>query len=616
MKHLRFPIIFLLFSLLQARGLHATEYVTFSLKFAQEKITSTPKGEDYRKLYPEVFTIGSITNVRGLVYDQNTKDIILVGEKDKGRAILTLDDFVVALRARFIHGKWPLVSIDPTKDSKNTQMQIVRFEGGIDDTQFGEVLFNADYRLKQISMGLLPTGVPGLKSYWDLGMERVREDTIESSKIRSRFWFYPVLPSVSVREDVVAIKGLKVGVFTEVLSAEIDGKKIENLSTFNDSAGDMFAKTVSNNFEGLSKAHQSYLRLQGLLELVALTKAMAEMDKIPDLTFWIKEYRVKELKTKKEVEVLRRKEEYKFQGADRIYTGYQEFSGGVQLMAIALRLKAGDITALRDAVLKTKPKTDALSWSFVVGEWLIPTSTGEIKMEDLAGLFSHAVFLQQNKRYDDAISIYNKILMVKPNFAEAYSNRGSAYVMKGNYAEAISDYDRALDVEPHLTTAYNNRGFVYALLGINLRGITSFIKGSYSKAIVDFSYALSINPYDVNTYIMLGMVYHVKGQYDIAIGQYNKALSLSPEESEIYKYRGLAYADIAEYERAIEDYSYALNLAPNDTQLYRYRGLAFYYKGEHEKAKGDWLKAGEYSPTEGAALSIQQLLESLKGRIW
>ena len=56
---------------------------------------------------------------------------------------------MVALRARFIHGKWPLVSIDPTEETKKTDMQIVRFEGGIEETQFGQDLFDADYRLKE-----------------------------------------------------------------------------------------------------------------------------------------------------------------------------------------------------------------------------------------------------------------------------------------------------------------------------------------------------------------------------------------------------------------------------------------------------------------------------------
>jgi hypothetical protein len=144
------------------------EYVAFSLSVAQQKIIGVPTGQNYRVVYPEIYNLGGINQIHGLIYDRQTKDVILVGKYDPARQPLTLDDFAVALRARFIHDKWPLVSIDPTEETEKTQLQIVRFEGGIEDTQFGVDLFDADYRLKQIAMGLLPSGVPGVQSGWDL----------------------------------------------------------------------------------------------------------------------------------------------------------------------------------------------------------------------------------------------------------------------------------------------------------------------------------------------------------------------------------------------------------------------------------------------------------------
>jgi tetratricopeptide (TPR) repeat protein len=483
-------------------------------------ITSTQK--DYRKTHPEVFTLGGITKIRGLVYDRENKDTILVGERDPERAILTLDDFVVALRARFIHGKWPLVSIDPTEETEKTNMQIVRFEGGIENTQFGQDFFDADYRLKRIGMGLLPSGIPGFKTYWDLGMERAKRGIWRTYNIYSRVWFYPIIPCVPVKDDVAAIRGLKVGVFTEVLSAEIDGKKIEDLSTFRDETGDMFAKAVSDNFDRLAKVHPSFLRLQGLSELLAFTHAIENMEKIPDFSFWLKEYKVKRVSTKKEVEVLKRKEEYRVERRGMIYSGYWEVSGGVQLMAIALRLKAGDVTALKEAVLKTRPKPDTLSWSFVVAEWLIPTTPGMLKMEDIASLFTHAVFLQVQKRYDDALTLYGKIIELKPDWEWAYNNRGVTYGKKGLPDKAIEDYNKALEINPRYAEAYNNRGNAY------------FDKGLYDRAIEDYNKALEINPRYAGAYNNRGNAYFDKGLYDRAIEDYNKALEINPRYAQAY----------------------------------------------------------------------------------
>jgi hypothetical protein len=444
MRPLKFFIIFVLFFILQEESLPAEEYVAFSLKAAQKTVSS--EGE----YSSEVLNLGGITAVRGLVCDRKTGDVILVGIKDPTRAKLTLDDFVVALRARFIHNQWPLVSIDPTDETKETNRQIVRFEGDIEGTQFGEDLFEADFRLKKIGMGLLPAGIPNLKTYWDLAMEKAKKKADASHKICSRFWFYPVLPSVTVREDVVSIKGLKVGVFTEVLSAEIDGKRIEDLSTFQDETGEIFAKGVSDNFEQLARVHPSFLRLQGLDELVALTKAIEEMEEKPDLSFWLKEYRVKPVRTEKKIEVLRRKEEYELPMEGEVYRGYQEVSGGVQLMAIALRLKAGDVTALKEAVLKTRPKEDALSWGFIIGEWLIPTSIPTMDTSSAVILYAHGEFLFQQKDYDHAIACWRKVASAYPEIGETYFKIGMAFERKGMPACAADYYTKALQFDPFL----------------------------------------------------------------------------------------------------------------------------------------------------------------------
>jgi hypothetical protein len=302
---------------------------------------------------------------------------------------------------------------------------------------------DADYTLKQIGMGLLPAGLRGLQTYWDVGMERTKASAIESFKISSRFWFYPVLPSVAVREDVVAIKGLKVGVFTEVLAAEIDGKKIEDLSTLQDLAGDRFAKAVTDRFGELTTVHPSFSRLQGLDELVALTRAIEEMDDKPDLSFWLRAYRVQEVKTKRAVKILQR-EETSAGPRGRVYW----MSGGVQLMAIALRLKAGDVTALREAVLKTRPRGTPLAWTFAVEDWGIVGPLPDIDLQSTAELYAHGEFLFRQKNYDVAIAYWRRVVQVMPEMGEIYYRIGQAFERKGLRAVAADYYSKALAVDP------------------------------------------------------------------------------------------------------------------------------------------------------------------------
>jgi len=54
---------------------------------------------------------------------------------------------------------------------------------------------------------------------------------------------------------------------------------------------------------------------------------------------------------------------------------------------------------------------------------------------------------------------------LKPDYAEAYNDRGFAYYLKGNPERAIADYTRAIEPRPNYPKAYNSRGVVYMAHG-------------------------------------------------------------------------------------------------------------------------------------------------------
>ena len=53
---------------------------------------------------------------------------------------------------------------------------------------------------------------------------------------------------------------------------------------------------------------------------------------------------------------------------------------------------------------------------------------------------------------------------MKPDYAEAYNNRGSAKNDLGRRDEALTDYNEAIRLRPDLAVAYNSRGKMNALL--------------------------------------------------------------------------------------------------------------------------------------------------------
>jgi len=82
---------------------------------------------------------------------------------------------------------------------------------------------------------------------------------------------------------------------------------------------------------------------------------------------------------------------------------------------------------------------------------------------------SHIVLgtsLQRLKRYDEAISAFNRALSLAPDNAEALNGRGtSLFNGKQKYREALADFDRAIALQPNNGMAHLNRSRCYFMLG-------------------------------------------------------------------------------------------------------------------------------------------------------
>jgi hypothetical protein len=207
-------------------------FVAFSMKAAETKVESAIKmGIDFRRTQLDLYQLGGITKPWAIIIDKDRGDWIIVGERDVNSSILTLDDLVVALRARFLHADAdPGVTIDPQSSDPSIKLgdprlfkfatsQKVRFFGGIQKTHFGQVCYEADWLMKRVALGIERLGINNLRTYWDL-LQKEQSISHSSAFTTSRFWFYPIVNRVDVLGDVVLLEKFRMGVFTEILYME------------------------------------------------------------------------------------------------------------------------------------------------------------------------------------------------------------------------------------------------------------------------------------------------------------------------------------------------------------------------------------------------------------
>ena len=149
---------------------------------------------------------------------------------------------------------------------------------------------------------------------------------------------------------------------------------------------------------------------------------------------------------------------------------------------------------------------------------------------------------------ESAINAYNEAIRLKPDYAEAYNNRGAAKSGLGQHGDAIVDYNKAIRLKPNYVEAYNNRGNAKNHLG------------QREEAIADYDEAIRLKPDYAEAYINRG---NVNNNFDLheAIADYDRAIELKPGYAATYYNRGDTYFRLGRKDEARRDFETALALA-------------------------------------------------------
>ena len=108
------------------------------------------------------------------------------------------------------------------------------------------------------------------------------------------------------------------------------------------------------------------------------------------------------------------------------------------------------------------------------------------------------------------------IALAAPTAAELV-HLGNVCVRQDKNREGIKDYSKAIKLDPTIADAYYNRGYAY----LKIR--------KYRLALADFNKAISINPQYAAAYHLKGVTFFFRKRYTQAIDEYSKAIALDPD---------------------------------------------------------------------------------------
>jgi tetratricopeptide (TPR) repeat protein len=234
-------------------------------------------------------------------------------------------------------------------------------------------------------------------------------------------------------------------------------------------------------------------------------------------------------------------------------------------------------------------------------------------------------------RLEEAISSYDKALEFKPDYHEAWYNRGYALGNLGRWEEAISSYDKALEIKPDLHEAWYNLGNALYNLGKLEKAIASYYIASYYKAfykalefkpdkdeawynltnalgdlsleqeIASYNKALDIKSNQYAACNNQANALNNLGRFKEAIASYDKALEIKPYRDEAWYNRGVALGNLGRFKEAIASYNKALEIKPDNHAAWYNRGVALGNLGRLEEAIASYNKALAIKPDNDEA---------------
>lgn len=180
-----------------------------------------------------------------------------------------------------------------------------------------------------------------------------------------------------------------------------------------------------------------------------------------------------------------------------------------------------------------------------------------------------------NKKPDDAISAYQKILSTEPANRQALYNLGVLYSEKGEYEKAILYFEKFLEAEPDSSDVYVNIGILYRKLN----------RPSEAELYLKKAVELDDNP--VVPFFALADIYEEKKDYKKAVELYGKLEEILPDDAELaMKIAGLYILE--------KDYTSSKKYLLKAKEKFRENHWIYYYLGLLSIEEKDYAAAVKY----------------------
>lgn len=190
----------------------------------------------------------------------------------------------------------------------------------------------------------------------------------------------------------------------------------------------------------------------------------------------------------------------------------------------------------------------------------------------------------QQKRYEDAIDLFERAIQVRPWREQAYINLATTHARMGQKEKAIEAFEKTAQLFPQSTLV----AFRYGLFALR--------EGKLDLAEAQLKRGLELNPHSSDFANALGGVFIERDQHDMAVEWLNRAKQLDPRNTNPYLNLALLYQKQKKFVEAEQEFLGAIRLEPANPDFFYRLGTLYWKVNQPDDATRAFTKAIELYP--------------------
>ena len=159
-----------------------------------------------------------------------------------------------------------------------------------------------------------------------------------------------------------------------------------------------------------------------------------------------------------------------------------------------------------------------------------------------------ALELHKNKKFDEALEIYKKLLEIDNVNPKLLLFIGTLYLDYQNFNEAKKYLKKCIQIDKRNIFAFNNLAIGYEKIGQRRKALDLYQK------------SIQISDKNADTFFRIGNLHSKNKDFEIAFKNYEKAISLNPNFLFAYVNLANTQLELKHYEAAISNYKNALSV--------------------------------------------------------